>query len=86
MNDELKISLHDYLQSKRLTDVLLYEQQKRMQDETSGEMQIVYQAPFNKELFHDLPKLQEGLAQVRHFINGIAVDVRWKKYFICPFF
>jgi len=49
--------------------------QLRMQDENTGDMQIVYQAPYNKELFQDLPKLHEGQAPVRHFVNGIAVDV-----------
>lgn len=49
--------------------------QLRMQDETTGNIQIVYQAPYNKELFRELPKLQEGQDPIRHFVNGIGVDV-----------
>ena len=49
--------------------------QLRMQNEKTGDIQIVYQAPYNKKLFRDLPKLYEGQAPVRHFVNGIAVDV-----------
>jgi hypothetical protein len=49
--------------------------QLRMQDEATGRIQIIYQAPYNKELFRDLPKLQEGQDPVRHFVNGIGVDV-----------
>lgn len=49
--------------------------QLHMQDKNTGDIQMVYQAPYNKELFRDLPKLQEGQVPVRHFVNGIAVDV-----------
>ena len=49
--------------------------QLRMQDKATGNIQIVYQAPYNKELFRELPKLQEGQDPVRHFVNGIGVDV-----------
>jgi hypothetical protein len=49
--------------------------QLRMQDKTTGNIQVVYQAPYNKELFRDLPKLQEGQVPIRHFVNGIGVDI-----------
>ena len=49
--------------------------QLRMQDKATGDIQIVYQAPYNKELFRELPKLQEGQDPVRHYVNGIGVDV-----------
>lgn len=49
--------------------------QLRMQDEQTGAIQIVYQAPYNKELFRDLPNLNDGEEPVRRFINGIAVDI-----------
>ncbi|MDW3096428.1 MAG: hypothetical protein R8G33_12205 [Gammaproteobacteria bacterium] len=49
--------------------------QLRMQDQVTGDIQIVYQAPYNKSMFRDLPKLQEGQEPVRHFVNGIGVDV-----------
>ena len=49
--------------------------QLRMRHEPSGDLEMVYQAPYNKELFRDLPDLQEGQEPVRHFINGIAVDI-----------
>ncbi len=49
--------------------------QLRMQDKTTGTVQIVYQAPYNKELFRELPKLQEGQEPIRHFVNGIGVDI-----------
>ena len=49
--------------------------QLRMQDQVTGNIQIVYQAPYNKSMFRDLPKLQEGQEPVRHFVNGIGVDV-----------
>lgn len=49
--------------------------QLHMQDEATGAMQIIYQAPYNKALFRDLPNLQEGQQPVRHFVNGIGVDV-----------
>ena len=49
--------------------------QLRMQDKETGNIQVVYQAPYDKELFRKLPKLQEGQDPVRHFVNGIGVDV-----------
>ena len=49
--------------------------QLRLKDKRTGDLETLYQAPYNKELFKDLPKLQEGQAPVRHFINGIAVEV-----------
>jgi hypothetical protein len=49
--------------------------QLRMQDKVTGNIQIVYQAPYDKELFRELPDLQEGQEPVRHFVNGIGVDV-----------
>ena len=49
--------------------------QIRLKDKQTGDLETLYQAPYNKELFKDLPKLQEGHAPVRHFINGIAVEV-----------
>ena len=49
--------------------------QLRMRDKSTGDIQIVYQAPYNKALFRELPKLQEGSDPVRHFVNGIGVDI-----------
>ena len=49
--------------------------QLQMRDETTGNTQIVYQAPYDKDLFSELPNLQDGQAPVRKFVNGIAVDV-----------
>lgn len=49
--------------------------QLRMRDKKTGNIQIVYQAPYNKKLFRELPKLKEGSKPVRHFVNGIGVDV-----------
>ena len=53
--------------------------QLRMQDKETGNIQLVYQAPYDKELFRKLPQLQEGQDPVRHFVNGIGVDVWVKK-------
>ena len=49
--------------------------QLQMRDESTGATQIVYQAPYDKELFSELPNLQAGQEPVRKFVNGIAVDV-----------
>jgi len=49
--------------------------QLRMMNKETGDIQIVYQAPYDKELFQDLPKLYEGHEPIRHYVNGIAVDV-----------
>lgn len=49
--------------------------QLRMKQDGSENVQIVYQAPYDKELFKDLPNMQEGQDPVRHYVNGIAVDV-----------
>ena len=49
--------------------------QLRLRDEKTGDLETVYQAPYNKELFRELPNLQEGQTPVRHFINGIGVDI-----------
>lgn len=49
--------------------------QLRMQDKVTGNIQVVYQAPYNKELFRELPKLKEGQDPIRHFVNGIGVDI-----------
>ncbi len=49
--------------------------QLHMRDEKTGATQIVYQAPYDKEMFAELPDLQEGQMPVRRFVNGIAVDV-----------
>lgn len=49
--------------------------QLRMLNKETGDIQIVYQAPYNKELFQGLPKLYEGQDPTRHYVNGIAVDV-----------
>ena len=49
--------------------------QLRMKKDGSDDVQIVYQAPYNQELFRDLPELQDGKTPIRHYINGIAVDV-----------
>ncbi|MFK7794562.1 MAG: hypothetical protein AB8B89_04365 [Gammaproteobacteria bacterium] len=49
--------------------------QLRMQDKATGRIQVVYQAPYDKDLFSELPNLQEGQEPVRHFVNGIGVDV-----------
>ena len=49
--------------------------QLRMRDQVTGEIQLVYQAPYDKELFRELPKLREGQDPIRHFVNGIGVDV-----------
>ena len=49
--------------------------QLRMKQGESEDVQIVYQAPYDKELFKDLPNLQEGHEPVRHYVNGVVVDV-----------
>ena len=49
--------------------------QLRMQNEETGDIQIVYQAPYDKDVFRELPKLHEGQSPVRHFVNGVAVDI-----------
>lgn len=49
--------------------------QLRMKDGETGNVQIVYQAPYDKELFRSLPNLYEGQTPIRHHVNGIAVDV-----------
>ena len=47
----------------------------QMRDEKTGITQIVYQAPYDKDMFTELPNLQEGQQPVRKFVNGIAVDI-----------
>ena len=49
--------------------------QLRLQDQKTGQLETLYQAPYDKKLFADLPNLQEGESPVRHYINGIAVDI-----------
>ena len=49
--------------------------QLRMQDQETGELEILYEAPYNKDLFKGLPNLQEGQTPIRHYINGIGVDI-----------
>lgn len=49
--------------------------QLRMKDTQTGDIQIIYQAPYDKESFKDLPKLYEGQVPTRKFFNGIAVDI-----------
>ena len=49
--------------------------QLRMQDAATGHVHTVYQAPYKKELFKELPNIQEGQKPIRHYINGVAVDV-----------
>ena len=49
--------------------------QLRLQDEQTGDLETLYQAPYNKKLFQELPNLQEGKEPVRHYINGIGVDI-----------
>ncbi len=49
--------------------------QLRMTDEATGNMQIIYQAPYDQELFRELPSLEKGQDPVRHYVNGISVDV-----------
>ena len=49
--------------------------QLQMKDEKTGSTHIVYQAPYDKDMFAELPHLQEGQQPVRTFVNGIAVDV-----------
>ncbi len=47
----------------------------RMLNEETDTIEIIYQAPYDKELFRDLPKLYEGQTPVRRYVNGIAVDI-----------
>ena len=49
--------------------------QLRMQDQETGELETLYEAPYNSDLFKELPNLQEGQAPKRHYINGIGVDI-----------
>ncbi|MEM8844424.1 MAG: hypothetical protein AAGB35_05200 [Pseudomonadota bacterium] len=49
--------------------------QLRMKSDISDDVQVIYQAPFNQELFKDLPNLQKGQEPIRHHVNGITVDV-----------
>lgn len=49
--------------------------QLRLKHNKTGELETLYQAPYDSELFKELPNLQEGQAPVRHYINGIGVDV-----------
>ena len=49
--------------------------QLRMKHKETGDLETLYQAPYNSELFKDLPNLQEGQSPIRHYINGIGVDV-----------
>ena len=49
--------------------------QLRLRDEKTGDLETLYQAPYNKEMFRELPNLEQGQAPVRHFINGIGVDI-----------
>ncbi len=49
--------------------------QLRMKHAQTGDLETVYQAPYDKDLFKDLPNLQKGQAPVRHYINGVAIDI-----------
>lgn len=49
--------------------------QLRLQHNETGDLETLYQAPYDAELFKELPNLQEGQTPVRHYINGIGVDV-----------
>ena len=49
--------------------------QLRMQDQETGELETLYEAPYSSDLFKGLPNLQEGQTPIRHYINGIGVDI-----------
>lgn len=49
--------------------------QLRLQDQQTGELETLYEAPYNNELFQELPDLQKGQTPKRHYINGIGVDI-----------
>lgn len=49
--------------------------QLRMKHKETADLETLYQAPYDSELFKDLPNLQEGQSPKRHYINGIGVDV-----------
>ena len=49
--------------------------QLRLKHNETGDLETLYQAPYDAELFKELPNLQEDQAPVRHYINGIGVDV-----------
>ena len=49
--------------------------QLRMRDQETGELETLYEAPYNNDLFKELPNLQEGQTPKRHYINGIGVDI-----------
>ena len=49
--------------------------QLRLKHNETGDLETLYQAPYDSKLFKELPNLQEGQAPVRHYINGIGVDV-----------
>lgn len=53
--------------------------QLRLQNRETDNIETLYQAPFNKELFQTLPNITEGHPPVRHYINGVAVDVWTEK-------
>ena len=49
--------------------------QLRMKNQETGELETLYEAPYNNDLFKGLPNLQEGQTPKRHYINGIGVDI-----------
>ena len=49
--------------------------QLRLQDQKTGVLETLYEAPYSSDLFKELPNLQEGQTPKRHYINGIGVDI-----------
>ncbi len=49
--------------------------QLRLQDRETGELETLYEAPYDNDLFQELPDLQKGQTPKRHYINGIGVDI-----------
>lgn len=49
--------------------------QLRLQDTTTGDIQMIYQAPYNKDVFRKLPKADDVQQPHRYLINGIEVEV-----------
>lgn len=69
-NSSLKILGGRYCSIQGITAAQL-----RLQDRKTGQFETLYQAPYDSELFANLPQLAEGKDPVRHYINGIAVDI-----------
>lgn len=49
--------------------------QLRLKDSKTGQIQSLYQAVYDREVFHDLPLLKENQNPVTVYSKGLAVDI-----------